>query len=734
VSKKPPTLHTTRLATLGRASARHPWRFLLVWALISGITFAVAVLGVAGGSLFSRLGSGEPGVGGEAHDGRAIVERVEPSSSSLMLQLTGIDLTSPQVASVATKAVADIMAIDGVKSAVNPFVFAGGPTDPQAAPFVRAGSDRSGMLTVTTFDPGLSKADTKVAEAAVSAVYDRMTRELPSGAQGAVGGGNLLLGEILHQIEVDLRAGEGIALPLSFIVMVLVFGGFIAAGMPIVGAIASIFAALGALYGFSYVMDLDASVVNVVTLLGLALCIDYGLLIVSRAREELRAQAAGRPAAELTPAEIQAAIGQAVATAGRTVFFSGLTVAIALSGLLIFDAHVIRAIGAAGVSVVLIAMIVGLTLVPPLCALGAHRLLAKGTETAPEDGVFSSLARGVHRVPWLVIAGCLALLVALAIPTLSMRLTSSGAELMPVGTSQRDFFDRLAADYPLMSAPAATVVGRTSVAAATAYAQEVRALPGVTGVSVRPLGSEYAAVSVRTTGPALGDPARDVVTQLREHRPLYQSWVTGQAAGLIDFTASLAARAPYAAALIVIGTFVLLFLMTGSVVIPTKALLLNVLSLGASLGVATWIFQEGHLQGLLGFTSTGALESMIPPLALTFGFGLSMDYELFLISRIAELYHHNGHDNDRAVELGLQRSGRIITSAALLVVIVFAGFIAGKMLVIKQMGVALTVAVLLDATIVRMLLVPATMSILGRWNWWAPAPLRRWHALHGTEE
>jgi hypothetical protein len=191
-----------------------------------------------------------------------------------------------------------------------------------------------------------------------------------------------------------------------------------------------------------------------------------------------------------------------------------------------------------------------------------------------------------------------------------------------------------------------------------------------------------------------------VVTQLREHRPLYQSWVTGQAAGLIDFTASLAARAPYAAALIVIGTFVLLFLMTGSVVIPTKALLLNVLSLGASLGVATWIFQEGHLQGLLGFTSTGALESMIPPLALTFGFGLSMDYELFLISRIAELYHHNGHDNDRAVELGLQRSGRIITSAALLVVIVFAGFIAGKMLVIKQIGLASTPASLRCAAVI----------------------------------
>lgn len=734
MSKKPPTLHTTRLATLGRASARHPWRFVLVWGLISVSTFAIAVLGVAGGSLFSRLGSGEPGVSGEAHDGRAIIEKVEPASTSLMHQLSGVDLGSAEVASVAAKALADIRAIDGVTSVVNPFVFPAGPSDPQAVPFVRAGGDHTGMLTVTTFSPGLSKTQTAAAEAAVRAVYDRMAADLPSGASGAVGGGNLLLGEILHQIEVDLRAGEGIALPLSFIVMVLVFGGFIAAGMPIIGAIASIFAALGALFGFSYVMDLDASVVNVVTLLGLALCIDYGLLIVSRAREELRVQAAGRPASELTPEAIRIAIGQAVATAGRTVFFSGLTVAIALSGLLIFDAHVIRAIGAAGVSVVLIAMVVGLTLVPPLCALGARRLLAKGTETAPEDGVFSSLARGVHRAPWAVIVGCLALLVALAIPTLSMRLTSSGHELMPIGTSQRDFFDRLAVDYPLMSAPAATVVGRASVADATAYAQQVRALPGVSAVSVRPLGAEYAAVSVRTTGPPLGDSARNVVTQLREHRPLYQSWVTGQAAGLADFTASLAARAPYAAGLIVIGTFLLLFLMTGSVIIPTKALLLNVLSLGASLGVATWIFQEGHLQGLLGFTSTGALESMIPPLALTFGFGLSMDYELFLISRIAELYHHNGHDNDRAVELGLQRSGRIITSAALLVVIVFAGFIAGKMLVIKQMGVALTVAVLLDATVVRMLLVPATMSILGRWNWWAPAPLRRWHALHGIEE
>lgn len=733
MNRTPPSLDHTRLARLGATQVRHPWRFVVAWLTFTIVAFAVAVAGVGGGSLFSRMHSGDMTVDGEAHEARSIIEKFEPTSSSLMLTVSGIDLSSPQVAQAAGLAAKEALAIPGVKSAANPFVFPQGPRDPQAAMFVAKGG--GGFLMLTSFDAGLDKKATTTAEDAVRAVYDRLGSHLPGGATTAVGGGNLLLAEILHQVEVDLRTGEGIALPLSFIVMVIVFGGFIAAGMPIIGAIVSIGGALAALYGFTFVMDLDVSVVNVVTLLGLALCIDYGLLIVSRSREELRARAAGRPAADLTPTDIQAAIGRAVATAGRTVFFSGLTVAISLSGLLVFEAHIIRAIGAAGVSVVLIAMVVGLTLVPALCALGARRLLSKGTEAAPDDGVFSRLARAVHRHPWLVIVASVGVLVVLALPTLSMRLTSSGHQLMPVGTSQRDFFDRLGADYPLVSGASATVVGRASVADATAYANDVvKSLPGVRSVTVRPLGTEYAAISVRTDGGVLDDPAREVVTALRAHRPAYPSWVGGQAAGLTDFVTSLAARAPYAAALIVIATFALLFLMTGSVVIPTKALLLNVLSLGASLGVATWIFQNGHLENLLGFTSTGGIESLIPPLALTFGFGLAMDYELFLISRIAELYHHNGHDNDRAVELGLQRSGRIITSAALLVMIVFAGFIAGKMLVIKQMGLALTAAVFLDASIVRMLLVPATMSILGRWNWWAPAPLRRWHSLHGIEE
>jgi RND superfamily putative drug exporter len=195
----------------------------------------------------------------------------------------------------------------------------------------------------------------------------------------------------------------------------------------------------------------------------------------------------------------------------------------------------------------------------------------------------------------------------------------------------------------------------------------------------------------------------------------------------------MAHRALYAVGLVVLGTFVLLFLMTGSVVIPVKALLLNVVSLGAALGVVAWVFEQGHLEGLLNFSSVGAVESMVPFLVLAFGFGLSMDYEVFLLSRITE-FHRAGYENDRAVSLGLQRTGRIITSAALLIVIVFGGFIAGDILIIKEMGLALVAAVVIDATLVRMLLVPATMTLLGRWNWWAPAPLRRLHARFGITE
>jgi RND superfamily putative drug exporter len=262
-------------------------------------------------------------------------------------------------------------------------------------------------------------------------------------------------------------------------------------------------------------------------------------------------------------------------------------------------------------------------------------------------------------------------------------------------------------------------------------------LAGITSVDpARTVGTGPAAVTVlgvRTAGPAQSDEARAVVQRVRAVRPAFEIYVTGESAGVADFTAGIAARAPYAIGLVVLVTFALLFLMTGSILVPLKALVMNVVSLGASFGVLVWVFQDGHLESLLGFSSAGGIDVTVPALALAFAFGLSMDYEVFLLARVKECRDH-GLGNDAAVVQGLQRSGRIITSAALVVVIVFAGFVAGELLIIKQIGVALAVAVAVDATLVRMLLVPATMTLLGEWNWWAPAPLRRLHDRFGLSE
>ncbi|HET6693502.1 MAG TPA: MMPL family transporter, partial [Pedococcus sp.] len=477
-----------------------------------------------------------------------------------------------------------------------------------------------------------------------------------------------------------------------------------------------------------------ATVVNVVTVLGLGLCIDYGLLTVSRFREELRARAQGIPARDITREQIEAATARTVDSAGRTVIFSGLTVAISLGGLLVFEAPIMKAIGSAGLSVVLVAMLVAVTLVPALCALGARRLLRKGTEQAPEHGVFSRLAVWVHDRPVPIIVAVLAVLITLAMPALGMRLTSSGAEMLPRQAEQRVFFTDLAEHYPTVNGPDLRIVAQATPEQAAAYAAALPELDGqrVTGVPER-ISDSLTAIGVDVEGGPLDEQAREMVRLLQADRPDFPTYVVGQASGLQDFTDSMLDRALLAFALVALATLVLLFLMTGSVVIPIKALLLNIVSLGASLGILVWVFQQGHLEGLLGFESVGAIESMIPLLILAFGFGLSMDYEVFLLSRIVEL-HEQGYSNDDAVVMGLQRSGRIITSAAALVVIVFSGFVAGQLLVIKQTGVGLAVAVLLDATLVRMLLVPATMSVLGDWNWWAPRRLQRWHARYGITE
>ncbi|HEU4331064.1 MAG TPA: MMPL family transporter [Lapillicoccus sp.] len=732
-----PAYPPTRLARLGAVSARHPWRFVIVWIVFTAAAFAVAVGGITGESLFQRLHSGAPSAPSEAQTGQNLVEQNQASSDSLTLQVTGANLADPAAVSTATSATQSLAQVPNVTSVTSPFLLPGGLQNPQSAAFLSGGSpENGGFVTVASFAKGLSVEERDAAHAAAQQQFDAIVAAFP-GATGEVGGSRQLLDAITHQIETDLRAGEGIALPLSFIVMVFVFGGFVAAGMPIAGAIASIAGGLASLFVFSHVIDLDASVVNVVTLLGLGLSIDYGLLTVSRYREELGRIAEAdteRRRHTFSREDRIAATARTVATAGRTVLFSGLTVAIALSGLLLFDAAIMRAIGAAGVSIVLVAIVVDLTLIPALCALGAKRLVPRHRETGSDKGVFSRLAKVVQARPIVVIVVTLAALLALAWPALSMKMTSSGVEMLPVSAPQRVFFENLERDYPALQSPDVTVVAEAPLNTTQQWVtSSVSTLPGVERATVRSLTPDLSAVSVSVAGEPVGAETDAVIDSLRTNRPSFTTYVTGQAAGQRDFLSSMVSRAPYAVGLVVLGTFVLLFLMTGSLVIPLKALILNVVSLGAALGILVMTFQQGHLEGLINFASVGAIESMIPFLVLAFGFGLSMDYELFLLARIAEL-HRQGVANDRAVALGLQRSGRIITSAALLIVIVFAGFAAGQLLIIKEIGVALVTAVILDATIVRMLLVPATMTLLGKWNWWAPAPLARWHARHGIQE
>jgi RND superfamily putative drug exporter len=727
----------TRLARLGAATARHPWRFIVTWLVLVVAAFAVAVGGVGGQSLFDRLHSGSPSSPGEAQQGQDLLVELAPTGERLMLQVHGADLRAAAALTAAAAATKDLQLISGVGSVQSPLLLPEGPANPAAAGLLAGGSTSSGgFVTVVELRQGLTGEQSQATETAVRGAFAAVLAQLP-GASGEVGGVQPLIRAITSQIETDLRAGEGIALPLSFILMLFVFGGFVAAGMPIVGAIAAIGGALASLFGFSHLLELDASVVNVVTLLGLGLSIDYGLLTVSRFREELASIAArdlDHRRHAFSRDEIVAATSRTVATAGRTVLFSGLTVAIALAGLLLFEADIMRAIGAAGVSVVLVALVVDLTLIPALCAVGARRLLARGTERSADSGVFSRLARFVQARPITIIVVTMAALVALAWPALSMRLVSSAQEMLPRSAPERVFFDRLARDYPQLSAPSVTVVAKAPLAEAQSWTAATLAhLPGVEQASARAVTPQVSAVDLRVTGAPTGPQTDRVITAIRSDRPSFTTYVTGQGASQRDFLAGMAARAPYAVGLVVLGTFLLLFLMTGSLVIPLKALILNVVSLGAALGVLVLVFQDGRLENIIDFSSVGAIESMIPFLAIAFGFGLSMDYEVFLLARIAEL-HRTGVPNDRSVALGLQRSGRIITSAALLVMVVFAGFAAGKLLVIKEIGVALVVAVALDATLVRMLLVPATMTLLGRWNWWAPAPLRGWHQRHGIRE
>lgn len=739
---------TRVFARLGRAVAHHPRLTVVVWLVLAIAGYALAVLGVHGENLFDRLSTGAPSVpGSESVAAQDILDEASTTGPSVTLAVSGVDPADPAVAEAFAPLREDLAGIDGVASVIDPLALPGGVQNPAAAPLVARDGD--GFLVVVELAPDLTGEQERAAhdEAvdALRAVPGELADVAPD-ASGMVGGTTLIVRAITDQVETDLRTGEAIALPVALLVMVLVFGGFLAAGLPMAGAVASIAGALASLLAFSYVLDLDSSVVNVVTVLGLGLSIDYGLLMVSRFREELHHlvdvdDGAGSRRRRGDGA-VLAAVERTMSTAGRTVTFSALIVAIAISGLLVFRPPILRAFGAAGVTVVLISVLTALTLVPALLTLlgrrivrpsilsripGLRGILRRTADVETEDGGFSRLAARVQRHPWWVMLGSLAVLGLLALPLAHIELRNSTTELLPIGSAQREYVETLRESYPAATTPGITVVAETTLEDATAWAQELADVDGVASVDPPTTVGSYVVVGVRPDTDDPGDAtARQAVEEIRDLDPGFPTWVTGQAAGQIDFTAAVAERALVAAGVVAVATLLLLFLMTGSVVVPVKALLTNTLSLAASLGVLVWVFQDGHLTGVLDFVPTGGIETYVVALVVAFAFGLAMDYEVFLLSRIKELVDE-GRPNDEAVRVGLQRSGRIITSAAAIVIVVFAGFVAGKLLVIKEVGFALAVAVLVDATLVRLFLVPATMTVLGRANWWAPRFLRRVH-------
>lgn len=485
---------TRVFARLGRAVAHHPRLTVVVWLVLTVAGYAFAVQGVQGENLFDRVATGAPGVpGAESTRGQEILAAERTTGPSVNLVLSGLNVAEPDLGPALEPVRADLLAVEGVASVIDPLLLPGGVENPAAAPLLA--QDRRGFLVVVELAPDLD-ADVRAAalddvERRLRAVPDDL-RPVARDVQGLVGAEHLVVDEITQQAEDDLRTGEQVALPVALLVMLVVFGGFLAAGMPMAGALASIAGGLGALLALTYVMDVDASVVNVVTVLGLGLSIDYGLLVVSRFREELTRTVGTDEGAgsrrRRGDGAVLVAVERTMATAGRTVVFSAVTVAVAIAGLLLFRPDILRAVAAGGVAVVLVAVATAVTLVPALLTLTGRRLarpgllarvpgLRRASDVTSEEGAFSALAGRVQRHPWWVLLGAVALLAVLASPVLRMDLRISGLELLPSDAAQREYVTQLEENYPATATPTLTVVVAAPLEDATAWAQEVAELP-----------------------------------------------------------------------------------------------------------------------------------------------------------------------------------------------------------------------------------------------------------------
>ncbi|HEY4427625.1 MAG TPA: MMPL family transporter [Solirubrobacteraceae bacterium] len=550
-----------------------------------------------------------------------------------------------------------------------------------------------------------------------------------------LGGEEIASAQANRQVGLDLARAELLAFPFIFLLSLLFFRSLVASLIPpLIGGLAIVmsFLALRIIASFT---DLSVFALNFVTGMGLGLAIDYSLFMLSRYREEATATGYDLGALQRT-----------LQTSGRTILFSALTVAAAIASLMIFPQRFLYSMGVAGAVVAILAATLALLVLPALLALLGQRvnsLAPKALQRAADrdalpaqSGAWYRLAQYVRTRPRRVAGLATGLLIALGLPFTGINFTTVTARVLPASASARQVDDALAREFPPnRTSPVQVVVGAPAGSPrVAALAAKIVRLPDVSAVSpAQAAGKQNALLAVSPVQRPLSQPTKQLVRDIRAIRAPVYVGVAGQTANFLDLEHSLAAHLPLVLGLIVAATVIILFLFTGSVVLPLKAVLMNALSLSAVLGILVLIFQDGNLQGLLSFTSEGALDATQPIFLAAIGFGLATDYGVFLLSRIKEA-RDNGTPDSEAVAVGLERTGRIITAAAILFAVAIAAFATSKLVFIKELGVGTALAVLIDASIIRALLVPALMELLGSWNWWAPKPLRRLHDRIGLRE
>jgi len=680
--------------------------------------FLVAIFsaGAIGTSVFGKLDSGgynDPkSDSAKAFEYLTDVFKVKDPAVVLVVE-TPNGVNDPAVVVTAAKLEQSIKGEAGVGSTLSYWSTGGAPT-------LKSSDENSAFLFIYSEDVEWDNVQSLGKR--IQEKYDGKFENLTVYASGT----GVFAHAINTKIADDLKLSEAISIPLTFILLVFVFGGLVASAMPLLVGVSAILGSLLVIYLLTLFTGVSVFALNLVTGLGLGLGIDYSLLVVNRFREELHS---GK--------SVDEAIKKTVATAGKTVFYSGLTVVITLAALMLFPLMFLKSFGYAGVTVVIMAVLGALVALPALLAILGKRIdkavVRKGALKPKEDGRWAQTARFVMRKPVSVVVLSLVILTVLAAPIKNIVFSQVDSRVLPASNPAAYAAQLITERFPGQEGNPIEVIipgGANKIEQINNYTQEIAKVDGVVRVGEpQILGNDVRVIAVHDMGPRTPT-AEALIKQIRLIPSPDQTLIGGVAADYADTQIGIAKTMPWALTWIAIGVLLLLFVFTGSLILPIKAVILNILSLAATMGVITWIFVDGNLKWLVGdFTTTGSVDTGSIILVAVVAFGLSMDYELFLLSRIKE-EHDAGRSNIESVATGLQRSARIITAAAGLLAIVFASFVLSGVTSIKMLGFGVAFAIILDATLVRALLVPALMRLFGERNWWAPKQLKRFTIDH----